>query len=579
MQEFTIETIRHSFAHVLAISVSRLFPNAKLGIGPAVETGFYYEFEIDQELDQNALALIEEEMQQVISENLQFKQIVISREQAFDTLLQLGQTYKTEILQLIKDDMISCYKSGDEFVDLCRGPHVLHTGNLGSFKLVSIKKVNWLGDHSRPVMYRIQGVAFSTKEELDEYFTSLQELQDSNHIQLGKRLELFYFDSSLSDNQPTWLSKGIVLKEILQKSVQNKLADNNYTSIETPESFISSQQNDILKTYGIGSQYYLHSSTNQAEKRFLRNEVLINHIRFFQKQTRSIKDLPFKLHEFSKVYCSHSKSQTTRLTNTLNQHLLQGTIFCNEDQLGLQIQEIIKINNSVIKDFDFKNISYLYETPRPSNLSKMGALNKYSQEMSLVFKNILNSTAIQYTVEENKDTFPFPRLACVVTDKYDRKWKLTSIYIDNFLSKLFKINYAHQNDLKPLQYIISVQYLSTIEKFIMLLIEHTKGALPIKLSPVQVKVISISKKYNKNVKNITKTLTDNNISTESDLRNITMQNKIRDAQIKQIPYMIVIGSKEAKTDAISVRPRFGQNIGLMRFDDFLQQIKSEIQNQ
>lgn len=573
-ESIDIETIRHSLAHVLAQAVSRIYPGARLGIGPAVKNGFYYEFELGHKISESDLPEIEEEMSKIIAADMPFKRIIIPREQAFDTLHQLGQIYKTELLHKIPDESISFYKTGEEFIDLCRGPHVSSTSNLNNFKLTKISKVNWLNDKNRPQLIKIEGVGFKTQKKLSDYFESVEELKKREHMQLGQSLELFLLDDSIGKDLPLWLKKGNILRRELTSFLEKELESAEFEYIETPE-LAKQSFYDASGYLNYNSQKFLGSIKDSSSKSLLRLNSSSHHLKLYSSKKRSYKELPYKTFENSVNYFT-AQTNTQGLMKMRRQIEPQGIVVCTYDQMVQEIQNLVSKTKTILNQLGFYEFNLSLVLPQSTHPQNYIA-NEQNWRQAIEFLKIaLEKSNMSAKPVEGHAEFFGPKLVFSVKDNFDREWDLSEITIDLNLAQLLKLRYIDSKNNETVPAIIHYSPISSLEKCLALLIEHYGGAFPLWLSPIQVSLISISKKYNDVVTKIKDVLIRSDLRAELDLRNETMQTKIRDAQMKQIPYMLIIGEKEIKTDSVSVRPRTGRGLGLMRIEEFINKIKGEI---
>ena len=572
-----LETYRHSLAHILAHAVSNIYPGVKLGIGPAVEDGFYYDLDIPHRLTSTDLPMIEQEMHKIIAQKLKFKQILIPREQAFDTLHQLGQIYKTELLQQIPDENISFFKTGEEFIDLCRGPHVEHTGKLGHFKLISTEQVNWMGESSRPDMIRIKGVGFPTKEDLNQYFVKEEELKARNHQLLGPKLKIFTFDDNIGPNKPIWHQNGTKLLNNIRRYLDRVVSDNGFEFVEFPD-LAKENLYDSTGYLNFRSNLFMSQIKTKNNKYLLRPDSTSQHISYFQLKKRSYKQLPVKLAEYTNTYTNEGNINEKSILNSSNKKTLQCSIFCEYEGVNEQIINLMQLSHSILNDFGFSQIKAKILLPKSADPQNYIANEKYWNAAIAELEHALKLTGIRYKVEEGDTTFYGPEVVIQVKDVYGREWDISRIVLDYNLTKMLKINYIDSEEKQRLPALITYYPFTNFEMLMALMIEHYGGAFPVWIAPTQVVLISISQKFNDVVHKVYDLLSDNNINAFADTRNETMQLKIREAQEFGIPYMVIIGEKEINTDSISVRPRSGKGQGLMRITEFIEKIQSDIKN-
>lgn len=546
--EIDLETMRHSFAHVLAMATVRLFPEARLGIGPATKNGFYYEFELPKKLSEDDLGKIEDEIRKIIAEEIPFKQLMVEREQAFNTLVQLGQIYKTELLQSIPDQQISFYRTGKDFIDMCRGPHVQHTGQLGVFKLMHVSDVHWMGDNARPILQRIDGIAFATSEQMAEYETSLENIKLRDHRRLGKALSLFVEDADEKSSSIHWLSKGLMLKNVIKKAVNDKLIENNFTEIETPL-----ETNKVIRTSMLDGSYGI-----------------------FKSRRRSYKELPVKFFENGITSKAQKEEPSYGLYDVSPRNSTEAFIFSASHDLVTALLASILLSKELYEKLGVTLSAIQLCVPDLSSITLTDKEKKILNDNFQLIKATLVESEIDFDMATKKPFVYFsPYISFVASDLHDREWeigKLTIAY--NPKGPIATTTNSRNNQEK-----ITVIYNSIItsyERLIAHLTETMDGAFPLWMSPTQVDLLSLSEKYNQYVSELYNELIKDGIRCSANTTDETIQTKIRRSQLLKTPYMLIIGEKEIKTNSISLRNRNGQELGLIRIDEFIAKIKSEI---
>ncbi|KXK26522.1 MAG: Threonine--tRNA ligase [candidate division WS6 bacterium OLB20] len=563
-----LETMRHSFAHVLAQAVLRLYPGSKLGIGPVIEEGFYYDIEAPSRISADDLPQIEAEMKRIIDEGLVFKQIIIPREQAFDTLHHLGQIYKTELLQQIPDETISFYKTGEEFIDLCRGPHVHDTSQLRVFKLTSIETSYWLGDENRPEMQRIIGVAFSHAAELEKYLKDQEDRKLRDHRILGRQLGIFHLDQTQGKGMPMLLHNGVMLKQSLASMLKNRMIDQDYEFIESPE-FIKESTLHAVRYLDYNRDVFMPQFQLENNMHRLRTDAVSQLFSAFSYKKRSYKELPLRLSEFAASYANipvkdlHGLFKTRRFTRD------NSVSFTAADQAIPEVKRIIKEMTSLLQQFELNDYRIALGTPVQGANGQHYIGNEQDwRDASYILEKALSEMHITSRKTEGEAAFYGPTLQFRVRDVFRREWTIASVGIDLALPKIANLTFvtAEGNDDTPVA--IHHSFIGSFERFLGILTEEYGGAFPTWLAPEQVRIIPISAKHTSHAKEVAEQLRHSGIRVFLDARDETMQLKIRDAQIDRIPYMLIIGDKEIQTGSVSVRPRSGQDLGLMRTDEF-----------
>lgn len=569
-----VEIMRHSFSHVLASAVLRLHKNSKLGIGPAIDNGFYHDFQFPMPIGQKDLEKIEEEMKNIIEEELPFQQVVVSKEQALDILNLQGQVFKTEILKAIPDETVSFYKTGTEFMDLCRGPHVEHTGKLHAFKLTGISGVYWNNDENRPQLQRIHGVAFETEEDLAKYFEEQEQKKDKDHRKLAQKLELYTFDPMNGGGLPIWLPKGAAITRIIKDYVHKENSKDGYQYVDTPilsKTEVFNQSEDVEEN----KNFMYPEITVEDEEYSLKARSLPHLIQIFNSKKRSYRDLPFKVSEFSTLFRNEKSGELSGLTK-IRQFTKDGNlIICSREQVKQVITDTIKQTQRIYEDFGLKD--YRIELAmRGSRADYYYGNPKAWYKLEELYVEIAKSLGITLFEAPGSAEKEGPGLNFIFKDVFGRELKLGTIFFDLKAANDYGLKYVDSTNRYKIPFVINRTALGSIERFFGILLEHLSGSFPLWLSPIQVCVIPISEKYTEYSKVVHDFLIEKDINVSIDTAPETMQNKIRTAQMQMIPYMIIIGEKEMANKTISVRPRSGQDLGMMKLDEFLQKIRHEI---
>lgn len=570
--------MRHSLAHVLAQAVLKIYPGTRMGIGPAIENGFYYDFDIPgKSVSSDDLAEIEEEMHAIIEENLPFKQILIPRDQAFDTLLQLGQIYKTELLQQVTDEDISFFKTGEDFIDLCRGPHVKHTGELPFFKLTKISGAYWMGDQTRPQLQRIQGVAFKTRAELEDFLLQQEELKEKDHRKIGKDSELFYLDEQVGSGLPILLGRGFIVKRQIEDYVYTKQHQLGFRFIESPEIAKSSLfQNSGQLNYSM--QHFFPALKNDSEEYLLGPDTFNFHILQYKFKKRSYRELPLKSSEFATIYKQEKSGELSGLITSRRFTQVASFVFCEGTMAEEELKNACRFILQLFTDLGFDEVRIRLNLPNSEKPASYIINDSNWKKAIAMLKKIVRDLKLPTSVREGGAQYYGPELTFVVKDRYEREWDLASITLDLNLPQSFQLSYVSSGDKELTPTLIHIRPLISIERLLAVLTEHYGLALPLWLAPTQVRIISIGKRFNRYAEELSAVFAESNIRTELDLDDNSVQSKIRDAQMQKVPYMVIVGEKEVETESISVRPRSGQDIGLLRVEEFITRVLSEISN-
>ena len=571
-QQLNLEKQRHSLAHVLAYAVKRLFPDVKIGIGPVTDTGFYYEFDLDHKFTHEDLANIESEMYEIIEENIPFTNIIIPKDQALQTLLQLGETYKTELLNKIPDAEVSFYKTGDDFIDLCRGPHVKSTGELDYFKITKITKNYWMNDSSRPLMQRIQGVAFETKKKLNDYLENQKRLSEINSILIAQKLKYLILEDEKDVSSPIWLKDGILLQQNLTRFLEEQIIEFDFQLMQPP--WVSNKPAFLVEKF----PEFMHTSqikgTQNSKDVFYRNNL-----RSFLVE-RAITSASSKSSTDKTEFGSVSKTYQGNLHNSKEikiEHLedflettdAQVISLVKEENLKEVLTENIRLIGTSLKAFGFSQFKIIIDIPDYQDLSKYIYDEKLWEKSISSLKELLLELKIPSRIREGRADFYGPILTIEVKDKYSRSWEISKITLDPILpSKLLT------KDDKQ-KYFVHTDIVINIERLIDLLLEHGEGSLPLWLEPVQVEIIALESKYNHRAIKVLRELKKENLRVEFNQNTTNPESQIAESMGRHTPYLVIIGEKEANTDSISIKSN-GQDIGLMRINEFVNKLEQEI---
>ena len=565
--EFGLGTLRHSCAHVLAQAVKRLFPEIKLAIGPNIKDGFYYDFDGKILLDD--LAKIENEMKKIIKENYEIKRFELGKNEALKLMTEKNEPYKVELINnLPVGAKISFYEQG-EFVDLCAGPHILKTGDIKAFKLISVAGAYWHGNEKNKMLTRIYGTAFEKKSSLDDYLNKLEEAKKRDHRKLGRELELFeLFDEA--PGMPFFLPNGMILKNNLIEYWRAVHKKNNYDEISTPMI--------LNKNLWIKSGHWAHYKENMYTTVIDEQDFAVKpmncpgSILVYKNKLRSYKDLPLRFAELGLVH-RHEKSGTlhglmrVRCFTQDDAH-----IFITQEQIKSEIKNIIDLIDKFYLLFGFKY--YIELSTRPDD--SMGSDEDW-EKATEALKNALTEKNLDFKINEGDGAFYGPKIDFHLEDSLGRTWQCGTIQLDFQLPEKFELEYIGADNKKHRPIMIHRVVFGSIERFIGILIEHYGGKFPIWIAPVQVKILPISDKFNDYAQKICDELKLNNIRCEIDLRAEKINYKIREAKLKKIKYLLVIGEKEMNENNISVRLTSGKNI-FIGLDEFIKKINDEVKS-
>lgn len=570
-----LERQRHSLAHILAFAVKRLFPNTKIGIGPVTDTGFYYEFDTEHKFTHEDLSAIENEMQKIIDEDLPFTNITIPRDQALQTLLQLGETYKTELLNKIPDSEVSFYKTGDEFIDMCRGPHVKSTGELDFFKLTKISKSYWLNDHTRPVMQKITGVSFESRKKLEDYLENVQKLNEINSVLIAEKLGFLKLDTEAKTSAPIWLKNGILLFQNIVRFLEEKITENGGDLVQEP--FISNKSGLLENTFStyisnqplrvaIGEEEIIFRNSTES---FLLSQMLStigNNPRLPSYTLGSV----YRAFEGDLIDINQARPEhLTEFMETTYPVALTAVV---QEKLKDELVSQIRMVGIVLKAFGFSQFKLILEIPDYTKLKDYIYDEKIWDQSISILKDIITDLKIPSKIREGGAEFYGPKFTFEVKDKYSRNWEISELVLDMTLPTKLKVN-KKSSDSEVV--FIHTYLVESVEKLMDLVLEHGEGSLPLWAEPEQVEIVPLESKYLHKAIKVARDLKENGIRISLDQSTTSAEEKISAAVERRTPYILIIGEKEANTDSISVKSN-GQDIGLMRVNEFITKLETEL---
>ena len=571
---------RHTLAHVMAQAVREYFvsqgfaaDSVKFGVGPVIENGFYYDIDAPAPINDEILPVIEERMRQIIARDLSLSREVVSKEKALQAFSY--DPYKTELIQdLPPEEPISFYAQ-ENFTDLCRGPHVPSTGKIPPhFKLTHVAGAYWRGDEKRPMLQRIYGVAFATKEELEHYLWQQEEAKKRDHRKLGRELELFVIDPLVGKGLVLWLPKGNILREELAKFIREEQENSGYQFVTTPH--IGSLE--LYKTSG----HYPYYAADQFPPMELEGESYLlkpmncpHHIRIYAARPRSYRELPLRLAEFGTVYRFEQSGELSGLTRVRGFTQDDAHLFCTPDQVKGEFGRVIELIVKVLSTLSLTDFRARIGTRSPEKSKYVGP-EAYWEAAERQIEEVCQESGISYTVEPGDAAFYGPKLDFLVKDALGREWQLGTSQLDYNLPERFDLSYItpEGNEARPVM--IHRALLGSMERFIGPLIEHFAGDFPLWLAPVQAVIIPISERSHEYGLEVLDLLKAQKIRAELDLRPERMQAKIRDAELAKVPLILVAGEREAQNHTLAVRERHGQDRGSLPLGDFLAEIQARI---
>jgi threonyl-tRNA synthetase len=561
----------HSSAHVLAYAVLRLFPGTKFAIGPAIKDGFYYDFELSEKLTEEDLPKIEKEMKKIVKERIRFEREVIDKQSAIKLFEEKNDRFKVELLNELEDETISIYRLGD-FVDLCRGPHVPNTGVLKQFKLTSIAGAYWRGDEKREMLTRVYGTSYPTADGLEEHIKKLEEIAKRDHRILGKELELFAIDESVGGGLTVWLPNGSMLRSIVEDYWREQHRKNGYSVIYTPHIGKSQlwQTSGHLDFYKDGMYPSMELETVDY---YVRPMTCPFHMIAYKNKKRSYRELPYRTAELGTVYRFERSGTLHGLLRVRGFTIDDAHIFCTPDQLEDEVKGVVKFAIKLLETFGFKEYK-VYLSTRPEE-KFVGEIKQWDKAES-VLKIALEAMNLEYSVDEGGGAFYGPKIDIKIIDALGRPWQTTTCQFDFNLPERFDLSYIGEDGAEHRPYIVHRALLGSLERFIGCLIEHYAGAFPLWLAPRQAVIIPITDDVTDYGKKVESTLLEAGIRVELDTGSDRMQAKIRKAELAKIPYVLVIGRREAEEGKVAVR-RHGQgDKGVMTLEELSEKLKLEV---
>lgn len=568
-----LQCLRHSTAHLMASAVKQLYPTAKLAIGPAIETGFYYDFDVPVAFTAEDLKKIEDKMHEIAKKNLPFERHVVSKEQAVKMLSEMGESYKVEILEALpKGEEITYYRHGD-FIDLCQGPHVKSTGEIKAFKLLSVAGAYWRGDEKRPMLQRIYGTSFPTQKELDDYLQLLAEAEKRDHRKLGKELELFSSMEDLGPGLILWHPKGAKIRQTIEDFWRDLHREENYEPVYTPHM----AKLDLWKTSG-HTEFYSENMYAPMEVEGQEYEIKpMNcpfHIQIYKSKTRSYRDLPIRLGELGTVYRFERSGVLHGLLRVRGFTQDDAHIFCRPDQIQSEVEKVLDLTKRFLGSFGFDEFE-LYLSTRPE---KSVGSDEHWELATAALKGALEAKQLSYHVDPGEGVFYGPKIDLKIKDAIGRLWQCSTVQVDFNNPERFNLQFSAADGSKPQPIMIHRALMGSLERFFGILVEHFAGAFPTWLAPVQAICLPLKDELNDYAEAVAGQLRAAGVRVEIDLRNEKLGHKIREAQLQKIPYMLVLGAKEKESGAIAVRSRSKGDLGAMPVASFLKTIGEEIQN-
>jgi threonyl-tRNA synthetase len=564
------EAFWHTSSHILAQAVKRLFPEAKLAIGPAIDNGFYYDFDVKDPFTPEDLERIEEEMAKIVKEDYKIERFEMSRQEAIEQMERAGEIYKVELIKDLPEDAVISFYKQDDFADLCAGPHILSTGKVKAIKLLSVAGAYWRGSEKNKMLQRIYGVSYPKKSQLDEYLERLEEAKKRDHRKLGKDLDLF---SILEEGPgfPFFHPKGMVLRNELENYWRQEHVKAGYQEIKSPIM--------LNKDLWVRSGHWDHYKENMYLSKIDESDFAIKPMNcpgsmlLYKRRIYSYRDLPLRMGELGLVHRHELSGALHGLMRVRSFTQDDAHIFMLPDQIKDEIVGVIELVDSFYDVFGFKYHVELSTKPEEA----MGSDEDWDRAIGAL-KEALEHKGIDYTINEGDGAFYGPKIDFHLEDSIGRTWQCGTIQLDFQMPERFDLTYIGPDGEKHRPVMVHRVVFGSIERFIAILTEHYAGAFPAWLAPVQVKLLAITDRSNDYIRQIADLFKDSNIRAEIDLRNEKIGFKIREAQMEKVPYMLIIGDKEVETGTVSVRSRSKGSLGTMKLDEFKELLLKEIEN-
>ncbi|MUG43896.1 threonine--tRNA ligase [Paenibacillus woosongensis] len=574
-----LEIMRHSTAHLLAQAVKRLFGSkeVKLGIGPVIEDGFYYDMDLEHPVNPEDLQKIEKEMERIIGENLPITRREVSREEAVAIFTELGDPYKLELIRdLPEDSVLSIYDQG-EFFDLCRGPHVPSTGKIKSFKLLSVAGAYWRGNSDNKMLQRVYGTAFFKKADLDQHLHMLEEAKKRDHRKLGKELSIFTFSNLVGQGLPIWLPKGATLRRTLERYIVDIEERLGYQHVYTPVL----GNVELYKTSG----HWEHYQEDMFPQMVMDNEELVlrpmncpHHMMVYKSEMHSYRDLPIRIAELGMQHRYEMSGALTGLHRVRAMTLNDAHIFCRLDQIKDEFKRVLALIRQVYKDFGINDYRFRLSYRDPEDTEKYFKDDNMWNTAQRMLREVVEEEGLPFFEAEGEAAFYGPKLDVQIKTALGKEETLSTVQIDFLLPERFELEYVGDDGAKHRPVVLHRGILGTMERFTAFLLENFAGNLPLWLAPVQAKVIPVSSNFEAYAREVEEKLLAGRIRAESDLRNEKLGYKIREAQLEKIPYMFVVGENEQREGTVSVRKRGEGDLGAKSLNEVISMLQDDIQN-
>ena len=565
----------HTTSHIMAQAVKRLFPEVKFAIGPSIEKGFYYDFDVEKPFTDEDKANIEAEMKKIIKEDIEIEKFVLPKEEALN--LMDGQPYKQELIEDLPDgEEISFYKQGD-FTDLCAGPHLMKTGKVKAVKILSSSGAYWRGDEKNKMLQRIYAISFPKTSQVEEYLAELEEIRQRDHRKLGKDLELFMTHKLVGSGLPMYLPNGATVRRLLERYIQDKEIEMGYKHVYTP----SMANTELYKVSG----HWDHYSEDMFPRMKMDNEEMVlrpmncpHHMLIYKNKMHSYRDLPIRIGELAHDFRYEDSGSVCGLERVREMCQNDAHLFVRPDQIKEEFGKVVELILSVYKDFGFKDYEFRLSLRDKNDKEKYFDDDEMWENAEGQLREILTELKVPFYEAEGEAAFYGPKLDVQLKSAVGHDVTVSTCQLDFLLPEKFKLEYIGEDGEKHRPVVIHRAILGTLDRFMCFLIEETKGAFPLWLAPTQVKILPITDAQHEYAQEIEEKLRKMKVRVVLDDRNEKVGYKIREAQLEKVPYMIVVGAKEAEQNKVAVRSREAGDIGQMTQEEFLNKIQEEIEN-
>ena len=577
-KEEQLHMYRHSMAHILAKALTQLWPDVKLTIGPAIDNGFYYDIDMEHAITPDDFKSISDKMDAIIKNNEDFVRHEVTKQQALEMFK--NNPYKTELIEeMPEDEIITVYNTGDDFVDLCRGPHVENTKYLRGFayKIAKVNGAYWRGNEKNKMLQRVYVYGFLNKEDLKQYVAMMEEAAQRDHRKLGKDLGIFMFSDLVGKGLPMWLPNGFIVRRALSDYIIDKELALGYKHVMTP----SLATVDLYKTSGHWDHYHedmFPSMKREDEEYVLRPMNCPHHMMIFKSFMHSYKDLPLRMAEIANDFRFEGGGSLCGIERARAFTQNDSHIFCRPDQIASEVENVIKLILDVYKDFGFEKYSFRLSLRDENNAEKYFGNDDLWEKSESALRKILKDNGADFYEAKGEAAFYGPKIDVQVRSALGHDVTLSTVQLDYQLPEKFELEYVDENNQKVRPVVIHRAILGSLDRFVAFLLEETKGVLPVWLCPVQVKVLNIADSHLEYANKVKDVLLNNGVRVELDSRNEKIGKKIREAQLEKVPYMLIIGDKEVEEGKVSVRHRKEGDKGAMGLDGFVELIKAEIKS-